>query len=158
MTSLRALVIASIAGGLGTSPILACGSSGSSTSGVDADAATGTTCQKLQCVAPQVCCALRTGVMMAPNVSCQSTCAAANTVMCFGEDCTTGQVCCGTSGSSQPLGSACLTACTTSGAMQRLVCKTVADCPAGYTCSGNSSTSSTGGLYRTCHPPNSGPI
>jgi hypothetical protein len=46
--------------------------------------------------------------------------------------------------------------CPSSGPMSRLVCQSAANCPSQDTCSGNSPTSSTGGLYRTCHPPMDG--
>ena len=71
-----------------------------------------------------------------------------------------GQVCCGPSGTTQPLGTACMAACNASGALSRLLCSnaknTAADatlCAPGETCSRSGATGSTGGLYYTCDPP-----
>jgi hypothetical protein len=128
-------------------------SSSSSGGGGAVDASARGPCAQLHCASPQICCAVRTGMGMAPNLSCStlSACMAADAVTCFGGDCPSGQVCCGAPGSSQPLGSACMNSCAASGPMSRIVCQSVADCPSGDTCSGTSPTSSTGGVYKACH-------
>jgi hypothetical protein len=106
-------------------------------------------------MAGTLCCAQRTGA--APDTSClaESDCADGGTIECVSQaDCASGLLCCGASGSTQPLGTKCLSACNPSGALSRQVCATPADCPdLTYTCPTNKVTDSTAGLYKTCHPP-----
>jgi hypothetical protein len=107
------------------------------------------------CPLGQFCCAQRTSA--APTTSCTAPadCLDGGSIQCFGPaDCQRGEVCCGTSGSTQPLGTQCMAACAPGGALSRVVCMTPLDCPdSTYTCPASKPADSTAGLYNTCHPP-----
>ena len=100
------------------------------------------------------CCALR-GTVPTTTCATEANCPDSGSVECISPaDCASGQVCCGPTGTSQPLGTKCMSACTASGYLSRQVCLTIADCPnAMYTCPTGNASDSTGGLFKTCHPP-----
>ncbi len=108
------------------------------------------------CTGGQACCALRTTAAPTTMCSAPTDCDDGGGILqCISpSDCPSGQKCCGASGSTQPLGTVCMTQCLGSGDLSRIVCVTALDCPdTTYTCPTNKVSDSTGALYKTCHPP-----
>jgi hypothetical protein len=121
-------------------------SGGGSSSGTSVGSGSGAACG-LNCpstTAGTLCCAQRTGAVPSTTCTPEADCADGGALECVSPaDCPSGQICCGASGSTQPLGTKCLVACAPSGALSRQVCQTPTDCPdLTYTCPTNSQSRS----------------